>query len=55
MNTNTQMMRVAIPMVISLAQRSEGFRFVGAGSVSNPLSRGGKKLARPEGFEPPAA
>jgi hypothetical protein len=29
--------------------------FVGAGSGSNPLSRGGKRLARPEGFEPPAA
>ena len=28
---------------------------VGAGSGSNPLSRGGKRLARPEGFEPPAA
>ncbi len=29
--------------------------FVGAGSGSNPLSRRGKRLARPEGFEPPAA
>lgn len=29
--------------------------FVGAASGSNPISRCGKRVARPEGFEPPAA